>query len=137
MLAIDGNNLVLGRLATRVAKKLLEGEEVHIANCENIVILGTPLQIIENYTIRRRLQHKGTPEHSPQWPNVPSLLVRRVIRGMLPWKSTRGKDAFRKLKVYSGNPKSLQLATIEDAKFKSDSRFISIGELCKQIGYSN
>ena len=135
-MVIDGKNLVLGRLASQVAKKLLNGEEVHVANCEGIVIIGNPQKIIENYIIRRRLQHKGTPEFSPKWPKVPFLLVRRIIRGMLPWKSLRGKEAFKRLRVYSGNPKNLQLATIDVAKFNSEARYICIGDLCKQLGHS-
>jgi large subunit ribosomal protein L13 len=136
MVAIDGSKLVFGRLASRVAKKLLNGEEVHVANCENIVITGEPQVTIGNFLTRRRLQNKGTPEHSPHWPKTPILLVRRMIRGMLPWKTNRGKDAFRKLRVYAGNPKNLKLEKMDEAKFQSERRSMTIGELCKQLGHS-
>src|SRR3989338_6244877 len=118
MVVIDGTGLILGRAASQMAKKLLQGEEVHLINAEKLVLTGNPQSIIENYRVRRRLQNKGTPEHSPVWPKVPSLLVRRIIRGMLPWKSPRGKQAFKRLRVYISNPKGFDKAeSFEDAKF--------------------
>ena len=36
---VDANNLVLGRLATVVAKKGLLGEKVDVINCENCRII--------------------------------------------------------------------------------------------------
>lgn len=135
MISIDGNKLILGRLATHVAKNLLNGNEVHIFNCEGIVISGSPEQILANFRTRRALQHKGTPEHSPQWSKNPTLLIRRIIQGMLPMKSTRGQNALRKLRVYRGNPKSVQLVSLDSAKFNSESRFMTMGELCKELGF--
>lgn len=136
MIAIDGNGLVLGRVASHISKKLLQGEEVHLANCEKMVIVGHKANIIENYQQRRRLQHKGTPEFSPKWPKLPHLLVRRVIRGMLPWDSTRGQKAFKLLRVYSGNPKGLELKEYKEAKFASEARHMTIKELCGHLGHN-
>ena len=136
MLAIDGTNLVLGRAASQIAKKLLQGEQVHSVNAESMIIHGNPKQIIEKYTQRRRIQHKGTPEKSPSWPKIPNLLVRRIIRGMLPWKRSRGKDAYKKLFVYVGNPKKLEAKKLDNAEFKSANRHITILELCKNFGYA-
>ena len=136
MIVLDGNRLIFGRLATHVAKKLLQGEEVHVINAENIVITGDRLGIIERYRQRRRLQHKGTPEHSPVWPRMPNLLVRRMIRGMLPWKSSRGKEAYKRLRVYSSNPKRLaNPVTLETAKLaREELPHMTVLELCRQLG---
>lgn len=136
MLTIDGNGLVLGRLATQVAKKLILGEEIHLVNCEKIIITGNEKEITEHYTQRRRLQNKGTPEKSPSWPKVPNLLVRRIIRGMLPWKSSRGKAAFRRLRVYIANPKNISAVSVDAAKPSSISKFITIENLCLALGYA-
>ena len=37
---IDGEGLVLGRLASTVSKRLLNGEEITIVNAEKIIISG-------------------------------------------------------------------------------------------------
>ena len=36
----DGKGAVLGRLASKVAKEALQGEEIAILNCEEIIITG-------------------------------------------------------------------------------------------------
>lgn len=137
MFVIDGNNLILGRVASQVAKKLLEGKEVHLINCENLAISGDANVIVERYLKRRRAQNKGTPEFSPVWPRTPILLVRRIIRGMLPWKKSRGKIAYKKLRVYTGNPKNLENSKIlENAKIRQSMRFLTVNDLCKRLGYN-
>ncbi|MBU0585967.1 50S ribosomal protein L13 [Candidatus Micrarchaeota archaeon] len=135
MIIVDGPGMILGRLASNIAKKLMEGEEVHLINCEKIVISGDPEVTIERYTQRRRLQHKGTPEFSPKWPKIPNLLVRRMIRGMLPFKKDKGRTAFKKLKVYVGNPEIKGKPTIfENAKAVELKRSMSVGALCRRLG---
>ena len=135
MIVIDGSGLILGRAATYVAKSIINGEEVRVVNCENFMITGSPLSILANYRQRRKLQHKGTPEKSPAWPKTPNLLVRRIIRGMLPWKSARGRAAFKRLRVQVANPDNLKGVTLEQAKPKSITKHITINALCVELAY--
>ncbi|VVB98252.1 50S ribosomal protein L13 [uncultured archaeon] len=135
MIIVDGTNMVLGRLASNIAKKLMRGEEVHLINAEKIVVSGIPGNIVGDYMQKRRLQQKATPEFSPKWPKVPHLMVRRVIRGMLPFKKAKGKAAFKKLRVYAGNPNLKgESAVFEDAKNKGFSKYMSIGDVCRRLG---
>lgn len=137
MLVIDGTNMIFGRLASQIAKKILLGEQVQLINAEKLVIRGSPKQIADRYRIKRSIKHKGTPERSPKWPKIPHLLVKRMMRGMLPRKSSRGIDALRRLIVYTGNPKKLQEnAKLENASFDGASKHITIYDLCRMIGYS-
>ena len=48
-LVIDGSNHILGRLASIVAKKLLQGERVVVVNAESIVVSGERRRVIEGY----------------------------------------------------------------------------------------
>lgn len=132
---IDGTEMVLGRLASRIAKKLMQGEEVHLINAEKIVVSGSPNRIMADYLQKRRLQQKATPEYSPKWPKVPHLMVRRVIRGMLPFRKAKGRAAFRKLKVYAGNPALKgELVKFENLKNRGFSKHITIEEMCRRMG---
>lgn len=136
MLIVDGTNMVLGRLASKIAKEIIKGEEVHLINAEKIIISGSPSNIIENYLQRRRLQNKANPERSPKWPKVPHMLVKRIIRGMLPFKKAKGKKAFKKLKVYTGDPGIKgEIKIFEDAKSRGFKKYITIEELCKHLGW--
>ena len=136
MIVIDGTNMVFGRMASQIAKKVITGEEVHLINAEKIVIKGNPAQIGGRYLVKRGLRHKGTPERSPVWSKVPHMLVKRMIRGMLPMKSSRGKVGLGKLMVYTGNPKNLNTTvSLENAAYDGVTRHITIQQLCKTIGY--
>lgn len=134
MKVIDGENAIVGRLAAYSAKKALENEEIVIVNAERTVISGNPKSIIEKYHKRRMQQNKANPEHSPKWPRRPDLMLKRIIRGMLPKHRKRGKEALRKIKVYLGKPKEFE--NTEKFTFNSDklkSRYITLEELCKAI----
>lgn len=136
MLVVDAKNMIFGRLASQIAKKLLLGEEVHVINVEQFIIRGNPQQISEKYLTKRGIRHKGTPERSPTWPKLPHLLVKRMMRGMLPRKTLRGKEALKRLRVYTGNPKNLTENTkFDGANFDGVSKHITINTLCRQIGY--
>lgn len=129
---IDGKNAILGRLATYAAKELLNGSEIIVVNSEKIVITGSPKKIVGDYLKNRR---RGSPQHGPFAPKKPDLIVRRTIRGMLP-KSRKGRNAFRKLKVYVDIPAAFQgkeMKSIEVKELKTN--FIRVGELAQSIGW--
>jgi large subunit ribosomal protein L13 len=133
---INAEGLIVGRMASVVAKKILDGENVIVVNAEKAIITGRKSALIEDYVTKRNMQNKQNPEKSPKFPNVPSLFVRRLIRGMLPWKTTRGKDAFRRLRVFIGNPEAIKdFEGMEKAKPRNLVKYMVIGDLCKQLGW--
>ena len=137
MQTFDATNVRFGRAASQLAKKLINGEEIHIINAEKLVLVGNPKQIVERYLTKRGLKHKGSPEKSPKWSKVPHILVKRMVRGMLPIKSSRGRDALKRLKVYTGNPNNANGdLRLEKAEFDGISKHITIHDLCKMMGYS-
>ena len=137
MQVVDGTNMIFGRAASQIAKRLIQGEEVHIVNAEKFVLVGNPDQIVGRYLTKRGLKHKGNPELSPKWPKVPHMLVKRMVRGMLPRRTSRGKEALRRLKVFTGNPENKEAnLKLEKASFDGLSKHITVNELCRKLGYS-
>jgi large subunit ribosomal protein L13 len=109
MKVIDANDLILGRLASYVAKELLKGEEIVIVNAEECVISGSRKYVLEKYKERRERSSIINPaRHGPFFPRRPDGIIRRAIRGMLPYKKARGREAFKRLRVYVGTPKGLE-----------------------------
>lgn len=137
MKIINIEGCVLGRVGARVAKMLLSGEEVVLVNVGSAVISGNPQATTAKYSARRSAKNKANPEHSPHWSRRPDLLVRRMLRGMLPYRTTRGRAAFKRLKVFTGQPVDFEKAeTIEGTNAsKLRTRFITINELCKNLGF--
>ncbi|MEK6954289.1 MAG: 50S ribosomal protein L13 [Candidatus Micrarchaeota archaeon] len=105
MIVIDADGAIVGRLAAIVAKRSLQGEEVVIVNAEKAVISGDPLKTKEKYYNRRQMTNKANPAEAAKWPRRPDLLLKRIITGMLPKHSGRGKAAGSRIKAFLGVPK--------------------------------
>lgn len=132
---IDGTNLILGRLASFAAKRALEGELVTILNCEKVVITGTKDSIIGKF--KERLD-RGHPYHGPFYPKMPDRIVRRTIRGMLPYKEERGKKAFKKIKCFMGVPEEFKTAKVDKVKIPDSTTlktlsFITVNDMSKFV----
>ena len=137
---INGEDLILGRLGSHVATKLLQGYNVEIVNAEKIILSGDYQHLLQAEKERFNIRTKTTPWKGPFHYRRPDMFVKRSIRGMLPWKKTRGKEAYHRLMVHLGVPHNLeneQLVTIEDAnKKRLNRRFITIGDLCRNLGWN-
>jgi large subunit ribosomal protein L13 len=130
---IDANGLVLGRLSTHVAKRLLNGEEIAVVNSEKAIIIGKKNAIKEEYKVKREM---GTYRKGPFMSRMPEMLVKRTIRGMIPYQSPHGRVAYKRLKCYIGMPKEFEgqpIQTVEDAK-KQPVDFMTIDELSRWLG---
>ena len=91
---IDGEGLILGRLASVVSKKLLDGEEIAILNAEKIIISGTKDWAYAKYKQRIDRASISNPRRmGPKYPRRPDDIFRRTVRGMLPYKQAKGRDA--------------------------------------------
>ncbi len=136
MTVIDASNLILGRMASNVAKRLLKGEEINIINAERAIISGRKDTTFARY---RRYIDRGSREFGPHFPRRPDQLVARTIRGMIPHTKATGREAYNRLKVYIGVPPELskeQANTIEDASIMrlSTSNYTILGDLSKRLG---
>jgi large subunit ribosomal protein L13 len=130
---IDANGVVLGRLSTNVAKRLLKGEEVAIINSEKAIIVGRKSSIKNIYKQKREV---GTYRKGPFFPRMPDKIVKRTIRGMIPYQTSHGRMAYKKLKCYNGIPKDFEDKKIEiiDETKKKPSDYMTIEELSKFLG---
>jgi large subunit ribosomal protein L13 len=138
VIIIDAEKNVLGRMATRVAKELLKGEEVIVINAEKAIITGNPTKTVEKYEGRRKVRDPANPKRSRKNSRRPDLFVKRIIRGMLPYKTKNGVQAYRRLKVYMGVPKEYEgkaKKVSESKSITSDYKFIEVKELCKKLGW--
>lgn len=139
MKVVDGSNMIVGRVACGVAKKLLQGEEVAVINAEKMVMSGDLAQLTAKYQTKRGMKNKATPENSPNYSRRPDLFVRRIIRGMLPFDSSRGRAAFKRLDVFMGDPGSFDGA--EKLEFaganaeKLNTKYHTIALLCSRLGF--
>jgi len=107
---INGDGLILGRLASIAAQRALAGEEIAIVNVEKVIISGNRARVLGNYYHKRE---RGSTDWGPYFPRRPDHIVKRTIRGMLPYKRPRGIDAFKRIKCYVGVPAEFANAKME------------------------
>lgn len=134
MPVIDADGLILGRLSTHVAKRLLNGEEISVVNAEKAIVSGNKVQLLKHYKHRRE---RGTRNHGPFFPRSADMILKRTVRGMLEHRKPSGRAAYRRLKVYVGVPKELRAEkaeTLESAKKPQLARYTTLGAISKELG---
>lgn len=142
-IVIDGRGHLLGRLASKVAKELLNGQRVVVVRCELLLRSGS---LFRNKLKFHEFLNKGmntNPRRGQFHFRTPSRIFWRTVRGMLPHKAPRGAAALGRLKVFEGIPypyDQKRRMVVPDAlkvlRLKSHRKFCVLGDLAKQVGWT-
>jgi large subunit ribosomal protein L13 len=132
---IDASGLILGRAASLIAKRLLNGETIVVLNAEQAVVTGSRPNVLAFYTAARA---RGSVRSGPHFPRYPDRIFRRTVRGMVPHLKTRGKLAMDLLEVHIGVPsqfKGLPAVTLEGARARPALRApLTLAEITRLLG---
>ncbi|HXY11907.1 MAG TPA: 50S ribosomal protein L13 [Thermoplasmata archaeon] len=132
---VDASGLVLGRAASQIAKRLLNGESIVVVNAEKSIVTGSRSEVVAHYTATRA---RGSVRSGPHFPRYPDRIFRRTVRGMLPHLQTRGKVAFRRLEVFIGVPPEYAghpTVTLDHAKARPTLRPpVTLAEVTRLLG---
>ncbi|MFH1972171.1 MAG: 50S ribosomal protein L13 [archaeon] len=132
---IDATDLIVGRLASYVAKQAILGEEFVIVNSDKAIITGNRKQIMAKY---RHLREMGTPTQGPFFPRRAKEILKRVIKGMVPYKQYKGKEALRRVKCFNGVPTGLKEkpTTLESANVSKipNTKFVTLKDVAEFLG---
>ena len=143
----DASNLILGRLASHVAKILIEGQKtgsqdrVIIVNAENAVVSGSKKAVFATYRKKYELNHA---RKGPFFPRMPDKILKRTVRGMLPYqKKSSGRSALRNLRVSIGCPSHLSGDSLPDCHEMGDMsrltrelplKHVQLGKISENLG---
>lgn len=133
---VNAEDKVLGRLASEIARKARDGEEVRAVNSEKAVISGDEKDIKEKY---RKKHERGSRHDGPYFPKRPDKILKRTVRGMLPYKTSEGREAFKRVKTYLGVPRELEDFEEVDVKQGGDLKnrnYVKLGEVSQAIGWT-
>ncbi len=133
---INGEGLLLGRLSSLVAGRILSGETIAIVNAEKAVISGSRARVLSQY-YRKRM--RGSREGGPFFPRRPDHILKRTIRGMIPYKKERGAAAFKRVRVYVGVPAEFAGSTKESpaaahASRLNSAQYVTLGAVSTYLG---
>jgi large subunit ribosomal protein L13 len=127
---VDAEDLVLGRLATEVAR-ILRGKHKpifvpHLDTGDHVIVVNAAKVVLTSDKADKKIayRHSGYPgglretRYSDFMATKPEEVVRKAVKGMLP-KNRLGRSMISKLKVYAGpthphsaqNPVPLDLAS--------------------------
>ena len=136
---VDGEGMILGRLSSKVAEILLKGENVVIVSAEEVVISGSKEDIMRKYTASRGRKDLSDPKKGPLFPRTPDGILKRTIRGMVNYRTERGRRAMKNLRIYVGVPEEYsksKLVKIKEADSqKLQGKVTTVGEVSKGLGY--
>ena len=111
---VDAEGLVLGRMATEVAR-ILRGKHKptftpHMDTGDHVIIINADKVVLTSDKAKDKMmyRHSGYPggikstTYADLLDNKPAEAVRGSVRGMLP-KNRLGRQMLKKLKVYAGD----------------------------------
>jgi large subunit ribosomal protein L13 len=129
---VDARDCILGRVASQVAERALDGETVAVVNAEAAIITGSDDDVMGVFEKRAEL---GS-DSGPYYPKRPDRIMKRSIRGMLPYKRPRGREAFESVRVYVGNPFEDDAEVLADTSLDrlSNIKFVQLGDVSENLG---
>jgi large subunit ribosomal protein L13 len=135
---VNAEGLIVGRMCSKVAKRLLNGEEVIILNAEKAVFSGKKKSKVAE---AKQFLEVGAPMRGPFHYRRPDRFLRKTVRGMVPFKQPKGKNAYKRLKVFMGVPMELkgqEMITFEEASSANlRGPHFTLGEMAKEVGWNN
>ena len=144
LVVVDCKDHLLGRLAAKIAKEILNGQHIVCVRTEEINITGSLIRNRLKYMIFLRKRKNTNPKKGPFHYRSPSKILWRTIRGMLPHKTTRGEKALSRLKLFEGCPPPYdkkKKVIVPDAfritRLRPGRRFCVLGDLSKQVGWKH
>merc|ERR1719208_588914 len=139
---IDARGHLLGRLAALVSKTILQGQKVVIVRCEGICISGSFYRNKLKYLEFLRKRMNTNPSKGPYHFRAPSKIFWRTVRGMLPHKLHRGKEALERMKVFEGVPapydkvkRVVVPSCLKVLRLKQRRKFCTVGRISHEVGW--
>ncbi|KAL5259302.1 hypothetical protein ACHWQZ_G009667 [Mnemiopsis leidyi] len=142
VIVVDGRGHLIGRLASVIAKQLLNGQRVVVVRCELLNVSGSFYRNKLKYFAFLRKRMNSNPSHGPFHFRAPSKILWRTIRGMIPHKTQRGMEALNRLKVFEGIPapydKTKRMvipSALRVLRLKPGRRYASVGRISREVGW--
>jgi len=135
---------MLGRLASTIAKELLNGQRIVCVRTEEIMISGSLFRNKLKYHHFLRKRENTNPRGGPFHYRQPSRILWRVIRGMIPHKTPRGQASLERLKVYEGVPhpfdkmkRQVVPSALKVLRIRPGRKFCRLGDLASHVGWKH
>merc|ERR1712226_1707374 len=141
-IVIDGKGHLMGRLASIVAKNILNGNKVVVVRTEAINMSGNFYRNKLKYLKFLKLRCNVKPTRGPFHFRAPSKIFWRTVRGMIAHKTERGKLALKRLQAFEGVPppydrkkRMVIPSALKVLRLKAGRKYCSLGRLSHEVGW--
>ncbi|EKX46854.1 large subunit ribosomal protein L13Ae_2, cytoplasmic [Guillardia theta CCMP2712] len=141
---VDCRGHLLGRLASIIAKELLNGQRVVLVRCEEVNISGAFIRNKLLFMSYLRKRKNSNPSSGPYHFRAPSRMVWRTIRAMMKHKTPRCQAALDRLKVFDGVPPpydKVKRMVMPDAlrvlRLRPGRKYTNLGRMCSEVGWKH
>ncbi|KAK7740852.1 60S ribosomal protein L16A [Diatrype stigma] len=143
VIVIDGKGHLLGRLASIVAKQLLNGQKIVVVRTEALNISGEFFRAkLKYHAYLRKMTRYNPTRGGPFHFRAPSRIFYKTVRGMIPHKTARGAAALERLKVFEGVPppydkkkKVVVPQALRVLRLQPGRKFCTVGRLSHEVGW--
>ncbi|RMZ91354.1 hypothetical protein DV736_g1408, partial [Chaetothyriales sp. CBS 134916] len=143
VIVIDGKGHLLGRLASIVAKQILNGQKVVVVRCEQLNISGEFFRAkLKYHAYLRKITRYNPTRGGPFHFRAPARIFYKTVRGMMPHKTARGAAALERLKVFEGVPPPYDTKkrvvvpqALRVLRLKPGRKFCTVGRLSHEVGW--
>ncbi|RDA92918.1 hypothetical protein CP533_3895 [Ophiocordyceps camponoti-saundersi (nom. inval.)] len=140
---VDGKGHLLGRLASVVAKQLLNGQKIVVVRCEALNISGEFFRAkLKYHAYLRKMTRYNPTRGGPFHFRAPSRVFYKAVRGMIPHKTARGAAALERLKVFEGVPppydkmkKMVVPQALRVLRLQPGRKYCTVGRLSHEVGW--
>ena len=141
-IVIDCRGHLLGRLASVIAKELLQGQKIVAVRCEEINLSGSHFRNKIKFRSFLRKRMNTNPKKGPFHHRCPSRMLWRTVRGMLPHKLPRGTAALARFRCFEGVPppydkvkRVVVPSALRAQKLRAYPYYTTLGKLAAEVGW--
>lgn len=142
VVVIDGKGHLLGRLASIIAKQVLNGQKIVVVRAEALNISGEFFRNKLKYHDYLRKSTRYNKTKGPFHFRAPSRILYKAVRGMIPHKTARGQAALERLKVFEGIPppydkkkRVVVPQALRVLRLKQGRKYTTVGKLSSAVGW--
>ncbi|QID87708.1 60S ribosomal protein L16B [Saccharomyces pastorianus] len=142
VVVIDAKDHLMGRLASTIAKQLLNGQKIVVVRTEALNISGEFFRNKLKYHDYLRKATRFNKTRGPFHFRAPSRILYKAIRGMVSHKTARGKAAMERLKVFEGIPppydkkkRVVVPQALRVLRLKPGRKFTTLAKLSSSVGW--
>ncbi|AIB09791.1 60S ribosomal protein L13A (nucleomorph) [Lotharella oceanica] len=143
-IVINGENLIYGRIASKIVKLLKDGYFIRIINCQNLVISGRKQHTINRFVSKFNKKTRTNPNKGPFKFNSPVDIFLKSIKGMISQKKKTFMSIYKRLQCFNGQPSKYKLQKNfifykfnKSIRLKNISKWIYLKDVAKKLGWES